>query len=438
MKHLMHYTSLLLILFFITSCSSDTEGLLKKLYATTPAEAEIVVDINIEKLLKDSGAKVSKEGVKDASRFIDLISEGNKALKDNLDWILSPESAVSPEAAVIFTHSGRTVTSFFLTDPEKFRTNLAAKSHAEWENTSVGKQTLSLLHLPDGNTIAVADDQAFAGRGITGDYIASLLTLSEVESFNGVDYAEKMAKSDEAVNFWGSIDGLLRDSQLGFAAKAQVKMMLGMFFNNPKYIVGSVTNNKESVTLTTYILDNNLKPSKCELAISKIDTDRIAALDGNANFVTALAVSGDLIKQINNVASSAGGALPKQFSELIAPLDGTIAFASPALISAKSDGGITDNYRLCVPTNGKQNAALSQFLQSFGTLTIDGNLLNIAKGSYGDGSLPLESVAKEFKDAWFGMAFTVENKDLPHLSSGIITAGAHDGTMALKVKLNLF
>lgn len=433
MKRLLNITSLLLIIIGFASCSSDQEELFRKLYADIPAEAEFVADLDISKILKDTGAKIGKDGVSGADKIIEILASDDAKLKADLQWACSPQSGISPRAAVLFIHAGHRILHFSLDDAEKFRNGVAEREQKDWEKISSGKTTIYIL-----DNTAVTEDMAFIGTGISAEYITRLLNLSEVESFNGVDYSSKMAAKDNAVNYYASIDGLMDISGLGFANKTQAKMMLGMFFNNPKYIVGSMDMDKKEILFETAILDNTLKPSKCELEMSRIDPAQIAALDGNANFIFALAVSQKLIKQINKVASSAGGALPAQFSDLISPIDGTIAFASPLLVTSTAQKSLGKDYRLSVPTNGKQNAALSQFLQTFGNLQIDGNILNISKGSYGDGRLSLAATSKEMEGAWLAVAFSIDNQRYPLFTSGLFTILPSDGSMKLKLKLTLY
>ncbi len=420
---------LLFIGLIISSCSSDSEETAKQLFANVPADADVVALCNIKKVIGHSGAEVKDGKVEDASKLTDLISLNDADLKKKIQRLFSEDSGFGYDMAVYFLKGGQPTIITLLSDPEKFKTVLLKEVPGDWNVVKNGKLT---IYEKEG--FGIVEDKLFISRAITADQIARLMTLSEVESFNSVDYAEKMAKSDDDVTLWSSIDGLFDASGLGFAKKTQARMALGMFFNNPKYIVGSADLKKDELELEFEILDNTLKPSKCELKLSKIDVANVAALGGNADVIGGVAISEKLVEQLLNVASSAGGALPKAYSDLLSPIDGTIA------IAASTDTSnpmyiMNAGYRASIATNGKQNAQLAQALQALGTVSIDGNLINVSKGAYGNGSMDVKETAQKFKDAWLGVAFNISQEKLPGVKNIIITAQPSDGSLNLKVTI---
>lgn len=419
----------LCLLILATSCSSDSAEQIKDLFATVPADAEIVAVCNIAESIKHSGGKISDGNVENADRIITLVAGKDAALKKRLQWILSPESGISAEPAVCFFQGGAPVVEAYLSDADKFRKGYLSIEPGEWTEVKSGK---SSIFVKEG--IGVCGNKLIVGRNVNADYAGKLLGLSEVESFNSVDYSEKMTESDDDITLWGDIDRLLSFSSAGFAVKTQIRLGLGMLFNNPKYLVGNANFDKKGVELETYILDNTLKPSKCELELSKIDPARVASLGGNANGIAAIAVSGKLVKQIQDVASSAGGALPAMFSSILSPLDGTIAIASEAASSSPATY-LNDGFRMTISTNGKEDAQLAQTLQAFGAVDIEGKILNVSKGSYGNGALSLQSTAEEFKDAWFGVAYKLQDSSLPSINTLLIKGVASDNTLKLRMKL---
>lgn len=95
-----------------------------------------------------------------------------------------------------------------------------------------------------------------------------------------------MAKSDDAMNFWGSLDAMMSNA-LSFSEQTQAKMAMSMMFSQPKYLVGSGNFSKDGTELDVSLLNAELKPAKCELEVSKIDTKVVAGLGGNADMVMA-------------------------------------------------------------------------------------------------------------------------------------------------------
>lgn len=241
-----------------------------------------------------------------------------------------------------------------------------------------------------------------------------------------------MAKSDDAMNFWGSLDAMMSNA-LSFSEQTQAKMAMSMMFSQPKYLVGSGNFSKDGTELDVSLLNAELKPAKCELEVSKIDTKVVAGLGGNADMVMAMSVSQKLVKQIVVFGASLGGALPPNFKDFISPIDGTLAFATPSpSMGASSAMG---NFRGVVSTNGKENAQLAQVLGAFSKVDIDGTTLKLSQGRYGEGEFSVAEVAKEFKDAWLGVAYCSKQGSTP--MKGLLLLEPADGSLRLRMKIRL-
>ena len=95
-----------------------------------------------------------------------------------------------------------------------------------------------------------------------------------------------------------------------------------------------------------------------------------------------------------------------------------------------------NGFKAAISTNGKDNASLAQSLQNFGQVDIQGSDFTVSRGSYGDGQLSLADVAKEFDDAWLGIAAYNSNKKKNAPSKVILTFRPSDGSIELKAKLS--
>lgn len=260
------------------SCSSSPEENTRALFGAVPADAEFVAVCNIPQSLEHSGAKIKDGKLTLPPSALKMLTDGNPKLKKNIEWLFSENSGVAMESAVFFIRGGQPTLIASLIDPSKFRSGMQTLDPEEWREVKEGD-----LVIYEKNKIFVAGDKVLIGPASPAT-VAQLVSLSETESFNSVDYAGKLSKSDGDLAFYGPIDGLMDVAGLGFSKKAQARMALGMFFNNPKSVVGSLNVDKNEIDLEAYIIDNRMKPSKCELKMSKISVPEVAALgEGHAS-----------------------------------------------------------------------------------------------------------------------------------------------------------
>ena len=424
-RHLL--TSFITALLVITlgACSKTNEDDSLNLLATVPADAEIVAVANLNTLVSQTGGSVKDGSIVKAEKLLSLVEENMKGKQaEAARWLLSPESGLECTSAVIFSYKSRPYLSMLISDEQKLRAGLDKFYPGEWltddkvshkEDVAIMADRLWLLPSPD-----VAEVPTFAN-------------LSEVESFRSNPYAETLAKSSDAVSFWSSVEGLMKSSGSSFKDQAIIKMAMGMAFKSPSFITGSANLSADGVTGSLEVLDNDYKPARCELSMSKIDTGLVASLGGNANTVLALAVSPGLVRQALQLASSVGGNMPQAYASAIECLDGTIAYATN--LSMADTSASANSAKGAVQTNGKNNAVLLQALQSLvGNVEIDGNTFRFADSGYGNGIAPLADVSKEFDGAWMGMASAFTLPDGKGKGIAYITLSPYEKSLRLNLK----
>lgn len=384
----------LLTIILLNSCSSSNEADTLELFSKVPADAEFVAVANLEQIAGQADGKVKSGKLVNPGKLKELFKDEKDA------FILDESSGINWSSAVIFSYQGSLYATCLINDAEALRNNLKKQASSDWKSEGdleiLGKSAIS------GDRLWVAD------KSLDGAQIQKFMKFSDAESFNSNEYSKTMAESDDALNFWGSIDALLNTSGASFATRSMTRMALGMFFKDPQNIAGAGNFKKGALTIDMTLLNGDMKPADCELELSTIDVAKVAALDGNANMVFAMAVSEKLVKQLLDAASSMGGAMPQVYANALTPLDGTIAFATPGSADTNIRKSAMGNFRATVTTNGKDNAMLLQMLQSLGDVKIDGHTFNISSGSYGTGALQVKSVADSFKGATLGMAIAAE------------------------------
>lgn len=424
-KTVVSLLSTLAAIFMMTafhSCSSGPEADTLDLLSAVPSGSEAVIVINMEEAIDGSGAKISNgkiSGDANLQRLLGFLAPAPLS-KETSAKLLDGSLGIKYSSAVMFMYQGKHFLTCKIDDAKAFRTAIDKIYPGDWKDSADGTSYK--------NNVAIADDRAWFGN-IDPSEIDTFMKFSEIESFKSNDYAEKLAKSSDALSFWASLKGVMQSANMSFSERTVANMALSTFFKDPAFVTGDADIDDDRIDIEMNLLNSKLKKAKCELKITKIDPTRVASLGGNANFVGAVSVSTGLIEQMQKILSSIGGAMPATYSSLLSPLDGTQAIAT-----GESGSEILAGFKANITTNGKENAALAQSLQAFGQVDIQGSDFTVSKGSYGNGELKVEEVAKDFDGAWLGIAAANNSKpDAPRKM--ILKVSPDDGSLTLKVKL---
>lgn len=380
----------------LASCSKSNEDKSLDLLSTVPADADCVALVNMNTLISQTGGKVKDGSVVQADRLLELVKRDLRGDQAKImEWLLSPESGVDCTSAVVFYYKSRPYASAFISDEKKLRAGIDKAEPGEWKtNDKVAyKDGMAIL---DGRLWIVPGDDEVS-------MVPTFANLSEVESFRSNKYAAELSAATDAMAAWASVEGVLRMADLRFSEQTTARLALNMAFSTPRYLTSALNVNKDGVSMEVGILNDEMQPAKCELALGKIDSQLVASLGGNADSVLAIAVSPKLVKQILAFASSLGGSMPKEYAVALEALDGTTAVAMNSSIFEGSITGL--RMKGAVQTSGKNNAALLKTLEDLfpQKMTVDGNTFRFADEGYGNGIAPLADVAKEFDGAWIGM-----------------------------------
>ncbi|MDE6329371.1 MAG: hypothetical protein K2L83_01525 [Muribaculaceae bacterium] len=402
----------------LTSCSSDVKEEIEQLFAVVPSNSSVVVTLNVEQAVKESGGKIADGKVEDFGSLTGVMDSADApaAVVKTLQDVGRVTSG--PMAGFVYKNQMYFVTS--VDDADAFKSAYAAEQADKESWTEADGASVR------GNVAVVKDRVWVLPSASAVSDAVGFMTLSEAESFNSNAYAATMAKSGHSLNVYGDINALL-GSGLSFGQQTQARMAMSMVFNQPKYLEAWCDFKGNSAAMTLRLLDDDLKAAKCELDLSKIDPKVVAGLGGNAETIVAIGVSQKLVEQISKFAGSFGGGLPIDVSSIISPLQGTQAFATGSSLGSTGD----NNFRAVVSTNGKDNAQLGQLLATLGTVKIDGTTFNISKGRYGEGSLNVSDVAQEMKDAWLGMAMA--KKSGASDEKILVLLEPADGTLQLRL-----
>lgn len=419
---------LLLLVIIGGACTKSNEDDSLELLSTVPADASAVAVLNLNIIVDRCGGSVKGGKIIDPGKLDDL---ARKMLKPDQQkvalWLLSSESGIECSSAVYFAYRGQDYLYALVTDVEALRNSIDNLWPGEWLTT--GKVTHK-------NRAAICNGRLLLLPNADASVAETFANLSEPESFSSNGYAATLAKSTDAMCAWATIEGMMKASSLSFSEQAMAKMALGMSFNTPKYLTATADIDSDGTTVTASILDANMKPAKCELQLSKLDTKLIASLGGNANTVVAASVSEKLVKQFVQLAQSFGGNMPQAYNDALASLDGTLVIALSEDLSKIDSDNV--GYKGAIQTNGKNNATLLQALEAFtGKATIDGNTFLFGNEGYGNGIAPLADVAKQFEGAWLGVATAVPVADTKETGSLYLTLIPDGNSLKLKAYMQV-
>lgn len=420
--------ALTLMLLIVTGCSKSNVDDSLQLLSTVPADAGMVSVINLDVLVRQSGGNVSDGSLQQADALNSMAAQYLKGHDlEVAKWLLSPGSGVECSSAVLFYYKNRPYLYALIADESALRAGIDRLWPGEWQ-TSGKTSHKEQVAIRDGRVLLLPDFDASLAE--------TFANLSEPSSFRSNPYAETLAKSTDALSLWSTLDALWTDSGLSFSDLTLARMAMNMAFKNPKYLTASANISEGGLSTSVNVLDTDLRPARCELALSRLDTKLISAFGGNANCVIAIAVSQKLVKQLVQLGSSFGGQLPPAFSSAIESLDGTVAIASSAEIDRiKNESDRLPGFKCAIQTNGKNNAALLQTLEAImGKAEINGNTFTFGNDAYGNGIAPVAEVAKTFDGAWLGLATMMPMADGKGKGCLYITLLPADNSLRMNLK----
>lgn len=426
MKKLLRLLPVVGILMLMASCTqSDAPADALKLLGHVPENSACVVVMDIESILDHTGGKASGTELRKGEDLREAFG-ASKSLSSFLG-VLDGNSTVEFTSAVVFEYQGRPYVGCVFGDSEKFRSYVESNpklnpGRKQWEKEgdfyTLGNYTL----YQDICWIAPAEDLSENSKAFKG--------LSKVESFLNNPYSETLSKCGHDVQWWGSINGLVEASGMGFGDRTTFRMISGMLFDDAKSICGYGDLKGTTLSTVAQVLDGKGKTAKCQLKFGEIDGEQVKALEGNANVIGAVAVTGKLVKQVIKGSESFGGAMPKAYSRALEPIDGTLAYAS----ESEKPGEFKD-FRASVATDGNQ-APLMELLQGLGfeVQTTD-KLLKFSSGSYGNGQFTLADASEKLNGAALGlMCRTAFGRNSGATVLFLVTAGSDT---KIKTDINL-
>lgn len=364
------------LMIVLAACSGKSSGDARDLLSTVPADAGAVVVVNVQSLMEKAGFKF-KDGKPvppaQADRWIDSV--GDPDMRRALHRLATGDLGMAYEAAVAFVTDQPYVT-VLLDDPDRMRAGLDSLLHVtltERDGVWVGEGW------------AIKGNQMWAALQYEArpEVINRFAELSEKKSYLSNKVADSLTELSKDFSGVADIPAIIHlatsrramsPSQVGM-----LSMALSALFDNPSHLSLSGDYGKdEQLSLTIGLLNDDYAPAKYLLPVGKVDADAVKAVAPAADIIAAIAVPSKLIDSLEKMASSFGGALPADISELLRPIDGTIV--------AATDPG-KDAFTLTIGTTGDGTSALQNMLATLGSVVREGKTLRVNSGTMEGGAM---------------------------------------------------
>lgn len=386
------YLSLILTAMLIVAagCSKTDNGDLEGLLETIPADANAVAVVNISQLADAFGCKTDGKTITLNSEAKLALDNGamNDETKKLIGEICEGNSGISLTNIVYFSAARDYVTGL-LDDPDKFVSFV--QNHEGNDSTAVEVRTAGDARMV-GHAVVIGNQFWISNPGVPDEeQLQHYKTLKGPQSFAANDVASRLVSDKDVVTFVGDLNRIISD----IPNKKEIRMGLAFILDDPSYVSGAVSVDKQTVSLRADVLNSDLKPAKLLIPTGKIDTSMVKDFDGSAEAFMAVYLPKELMKKVGDLAGMSGGN-SGGLADAIGQIEGTVA----ARVGKNSN-----NIEARVRTTGKDFIQLTQLLQMFGVnVTRDGDLLTLSTGERDyEGSITSVDAASAFKGAWMAV-----------------------------------
>lgn len=407
----------------LSSCSKNDTADTTDLLSSIPSDVSVVATANLKAILEDMGCKVEGTSVKPGKDAISAFEAAkNKNLEKFLDYIY--DGGVDPSVAAFFMEGYNAYIAGFLDDPDKFK----AKVEKDFGETFSGDGKIATCGnvAVEGNRfwIAVSSENTI----VTSD-IKHFSTLSEKQSIlSNKTAAETLKTLDNDITAWGDIKGCLNAAGLDFSTKAAANMAIEGMFADASDMVANLDFEKGRMSAEMTVLNSKGGIAKFMFPTGKIQADAIKKLNASGDALFAIAITPEMVKQLQEQTKSQGVSMMGMVASLISSLDGTCVYA----------GDNNKNVAGFLSTTGSGTASLSDLISQYGyKVTKDDKLLRFSQGSP-SGPISAEQAAEQLKGSAAGLLLSGdlfdgnEKSDLSMLS---VTLDPDKGGMLFKVAL---
>lgn len=367
----------------LSSCSCSRDK--KELFSCVPADTAGVAVIDLTNLWDQLEIKVDGDDLSYCSELKDLLKLANVKNKD-MDKVTEVLRMFEGTAKtiVVFEHDENIWGTFYVEDGDDFIKVLEDNGKADfdkedgykvWEGIAVkGDQVWFCVNLKDSK------------KGIDTEDLDDLRDLDKDKRFNKkyekiTEYllAENVTNSycvniDKCLDYMDSYD------------RQQANMVLGMIFDDAKFLVGQSKLTDKEMTGELRVLNDKEDPAKFLLPMAKIEEAGLSKLHNDSPLVVAVAVNPELTQKIKGFVEKMEGGLSSSDNETFNIL-GSISGTSGLSFASASDGVAVVNFdNPKTPSQFGIFASGSSASQNIETSTAGNSLIFRLKGTSAEGS----------------------------------------------------
>lgn len=391
MKRLKWLSGALAALMMLAGCSKDNSADVSDLLRTIPADASVVMVMDLKSMLEKADCTVSGGDLKPGKELAKLIESSKEGdMKSTLEQF--KESGVEWSGAALFVEGYNTYLTGFLNDSGKFKALMEKKFN---EKYSSGEISMC------GNT-AVNGDRFWiclnSNNTIVENDIRHFTSLSEKQSILSNESVGKLQTLTSDIAGWGDIKGVLNLAGLDFTQRAVYTMALETAFVDAVELEWNVNIDKDACVAELTLLNSKGGIAKFNFPVEKIDETVVKNLNTSAEGFAAIAVSRKMLEQLKEQTSKEGFSLLGAMVNMMGSVDGTIAAAM----------GDDDAATGIITTTGHGTTDLSDALSQWGfTVNKEGTDLKFSRGNV-SGPLSAADAAGMLKGSVAGLVLTDE------------------------------
>ncbi len=276
--------------------SADMETLLEKV----PSDADLVIGLNVESLVKKSGLKNKKDAL--PAGFSTLLKNAGKE-KEMWEALLKGETGLSYTAAVYFSKGGEEWLTCLVEDE---------KATNEWLN----KGDLSERAVIESGILWLSSRTKNPGK------VNEYMNLEKEGSILTVKGASGMEKMERDIEIYGNIEGLLNGSGMSFRELTELRLMLASLFNDARYLRGGIEFDKGEMEGELTVLNTEAKAATLSIEASKLTKDFLSSISGQYDLLAGFSFSE---KSVNKVLGQYASILSRGgYGNLIEGFSGTM------------------------------------------------------------------------------------------------------------------
>lgn len=291
MKKLCNLLVACLVFLTVASSCSSSEGV-SELLRTVPSNASWVAVIDL-----NAAGDIS---VSDRESMAAGLVADYAGIPDGKDLNLR---GIEADFGVAFGWEDLAVASAMLKSESEFRESL--------EKSGVSFRESDGFQVSSNGRIIIGEGRLWLCSSALGtSNVERFLATPEDKSFAAHPYTATLEEGKFPIAFIVDFGKLI--SRGGMGATSNMNMLWGSIFNDPKYLAGSMTMDKDKLTLNCKVLDPKCRPASKSLDLAELDPSELDFIPGGMGIYLGLALGQTDLELLSSQFASS---LPGDFGE---------------------------------------------------------------------------------------------------------------------------